>query len=168
MLTSVFSSLSVYFLLVWLQWKNCLCITKNNRVFGKSCGYSNLSNKNAVFLCVCLCWIFEEKTSSIINMSSESKSFAPGKVLTAADFPPSSETFRIFPNSEDDEIVISGISGRFPKCDNVEQLAHNLYNKVCFRHFFAIYQWMRAFEGVSFLRLRISIKRDHFCLRFQQ
>lgn len=30
----------------------------------------------------------------------------------------------------DDDIVISGISGRFPKSNNMREFAHNLYNKV--------------------------------------
>ena len=30
----------------------------------------------------------------------------------------------------EDEIVISGISGRFPNSDNMHDFAHNLYNKV--------------------------------------
>lgn len=29
-----------------------------------------------------------------------------------------------------DEIVISGISGKFPKSKNMAEYAHNLYNKV--------------------------------------
>lgn len=29
-----------------------------------------------------------------------------------------------------DDIVISGISGKFPNSKNVEEFAHNLYNKV--------------------------------------
>lgn len=62
--------------------------------------------------------------------SSEQQSSGKPHVLTAQDFPPCNETFRIFPNTPDDEIVISGISGRFPKCDSVEELSHNLYNKV--------------------------------------
>lgn len=37
---------------------------------------------------------------------------------------------RIRAESADDEIVISGISGKFPKAKNVAQLSHNLYNKV--------------------------------------
>lgn len=32
--------------------------------------------------------------------------------------------------SADDEIVISGISGKFPNAQNVEEFAKNLYNKV--------------------------------------
>jgi fatty acid synthase, animal type len=32
--------------------------------------------------------------------------------------------------SPDDEIVISGVSGRFPRSDNMDELAFNLYNKV--------------------------------------
>lgn len=31
-----------------------------------------------------------------------------------------------------DEIVISGISGKFPKSKNLTEFAHNLYNKVIF------------------------------------
>jgi acyl transferase domain-containing protein len=34
----------------------------------------------------------------------------------------------------DDEIVISGMAGRFPNAANTAELAHNLYNKVsCIR-----------------------------------
>lgn len=62
--------------------------------------------------------------------ATEQQSSGVPHVLTAKDFPPSNETYRVFPNTADDEIVISGISGRFPKCDSVEELAHNLYNKV--------------------------------------
>lgn len=32
--------------------------------------------------------------------------------------------------NEDSEIVISGISGRFPKSDNMSEFAFNLYNKI--------------------------------------
>lgn len=32
--------------------------------------------------------------------------------------------------SADDEICISGIAGKFPRCDNVQQFADNLYQKV--------------------------------------
>lgn len=32
--------------------------------------------------------------------------------------------------SEDDEIVMSGLSGRYPNSANVAEFAHNLYNKV--------------------------------------
>lgn len=42
----------------------------------------------------------------------------------------SSEPFRVFPKSPDDEIVISGMSGRFPKSDNMQQFRDHLYNKV--------------------------------------
>lgn len=34
----------------------------------------------------------------------------------------------------DDEIVISGISGKFPNSRNVEEFAENLYNKVSFNN----------------------------------
>lgn len=32
--------------------------------------------------------------------------------------------------SADDEICISGMAGKFPRCDNVQQFADNLYQKV--------------------------------------
>lgn len=41
-----------------------------------------------------------------------------------------SEPFRVFPKSPDDEIVISGMSGRFPKSDNIQEFRDHLYNKV--------------------------------------
>lgn len=37
---------------------------------------------------------------------------------------------RIEPTTQGDEIVISGISGKFPSAKNVAQFAMNLYNKV--------------------------------------
>lgn len=37
---------------------------------------------------------------------------------------------RIFANSNDDDIVISGMAGRFPNCHNVAEFEYNLYNKV--------------------------------------
>lgn len=37
---------------------------------------------------------------------------------------------RIFAESKDDEIYISGIAGRFPNARNVRELEHKLYNKV--------------------------------------
>lgn len=43
---------------------------------------------------------------------------------------PNNESFRIFAPCPEEEIVISGMAGRFPSCDNVEELRHNLYNKV--------------------------------------
>lgn len=39
-------------------------------------------------------------------------------------------TRRVICEDPDDEIVISGISGRFPNSANVAEFAHNLYNKV--------------------------------------
>jgi fatty acid synthase len=38
--------------------------------------------------------------------------------------------FRAAPVDPDDEVVISGISGRFPSSANVAEFAHNLYNKI--------------------------------------
>jgi fatty acid synthase, animal type len=37
---------------------------------------------------------------------------------------------RVYPLTPEDEIVISGISGRFPSSDNMHDFAHNLYNKI--------------------------------------
>lgn len=54
-------------------------------------------------------------------------------VLTEKNYKPSSDKTRIFPSTPDDEIVISGIAGRYPSCDNVGELRENLFNKVsCF------------------------------------
>lgn len=38
-----------------------------------------------------------------------------------------------------DEIVISGISGKFPNSDNVEELAYHLYNKVLYFYIILLY-----------------------------
>lgn len=53
-------------------------------------------------------------------------------VFTERIYKPSKESFRIFPSSPEDEIVISGLAGRYPNSDNAEEMSHNLYNKVCF------------------------------------
>lgn len=37
---------------------------------------------------------------------------------------------RTLPATADDEIVISGIAGKFPSCNDVQQFADNLYHKV--------------------------------------
>lgn len=37
---------------------------------------------------------------------------------------------RIRAGSADDEIVISGISGKFPRAKNMNELSYNLFNKV--------------------------------------
>lgn len=37
---------------------------------------------------------------------------------------------RIFAKSPDDEICITGISGKFPSSDNIAEFEYNLYNKV--------------------------------------
>lgn len=48
--------------------------------------------------------------------------------------PPSVPEPRLFsrthPATPDDEIVISGVAGKYPKSRNVEEFAYNLYNKV--------------------------------------
>lgn len=38
---------------------------------------------------------------------------------------------RVNAPSPDDEIVISGIAGKFPNSKNLVEFSHNLYNKVC-------------------------------------
>ena len=35
-----------------------------------------------------------------------------------------------FPDYKKEDIVVSGMSGRFPESDNVDEFAHNLFNKV--------------------------------------
>jgi hypothetical protein len=40
------------------------------------------------------------------------------------------QSYRAFAASPDEEIVISGIAGRFPKSANVAEFSDNLYNKV--------------------------------------
>lgn len=37
---------------------------------------------------------------------------------------------RTHPATPEDDIVISGVAGRYPNSRNVEEFAHNLYNKV--------------------------------------
>lgn len=47
----------------------------------------------------------------------------------------SQPSFRVFPSSPDEEVVISGMAGRYPNCDNVEDYRRHLFNKVSFRTF---------------------------------
>lgn len=51
-------------------------------------------------------------------------------ILTEKNYKPSSDKTRVFPSTPDDEIVVSGIAGRYPSCDNVGDLRENLFNKV--------------------------------------
>lgn len=37
---------------------------------------------------------------------------------------------RIHPTTPDEEIVISGMAGRFPNSHDIDEYKHNLYNKV--------------------------------------
>lgn len=39
---------------------------------------------------------------------------------------------RVHPISDEDEIVVTGVSGRFPNASNVAEFSDNLYNKVIF------------------------------------
>ena len=56
------------------------------------------------------------------------------KITTKMDLNPSSVNKRLcvraYPLTCDDEIVISGISGRFPNSNNIQEFSDNLYNKV--------------------------------------
>lgn len=67
--------------------------------------------------------------SSKMSSSDMPKS---GRVLTDKNFVPSVESYRVFPSSPDEEIVISGVAGRYPSCDNAEEFRHHLFNKVGF------------------------------------
>jgi len=37
---------------------------------------------------------------------------------------------RPFPDTDGDDIVISGMSGKFPNCRNISEYKYKLYNKV--------------------------------------
>lgn len=39
---------------------------------------------------------------------------------------------RVQPLTQDDQVVISGVSGRFPNADNMAEFTHKLYNKIDF------------------------------------
>lgn len=67
--------------------------------------------------------------SSKMSSSDTQKS---GRVLTGKNFKPKTDSYRAFPSSPDEEIVISGMAGRYPSCDNVSEYRHYLFNKVGF------------------------------------
>lgn len=52
------------------------------------------------------------------------------KNATESAMAPSVKLSRTHPETEGDEIVISGMSGKFPNSDNINQYEYNLYNKV--------------------------------------
>lgn len=52
------------------------------------------------------------------------------RVITEKNYVPANETYRVFPSSPEEEIVISGVAGRYPSCDNVQEFSHHLFNKV--------------------------------------
>lgn len=55
------------------------------------------------------------------------------KIITEKNYAPNSnESIRIFPSCPEEEIVITGMAGRYPSCDNVEEFRHHLFNKVRF------------------------------------
>lgn len=51
-------------------------------------------------------------------------------VSAEGTYKPPSDKGRIFPSTPDDEVVISGVAGRYPSCDHVGDLRENLFNKV--------------------------------------
>lgn len=54
-------------------------------------------------------------------------------ILTPENYPKiTAKNIRCFAPSPDEEIVISGISGRYPNSDNVDEFSYHLYNKVEF------------------------------------
>lgn len=57
------------------------------------------------------------------HLSAEDFSKGPKPKMT-------SNHARIFAPCPDEEIVVTGVSGRFPNSLNVEELSHHLYNKV--------------------------------------
>lgn len=59
-----------------------------------------------------------------------------------------------------DEIVISGISGKFPNSENVEEFAENLYNKVSFSNFISFC----ARERVRDQLISSSVEFQIFCM----
>lgn len=76
-------------------------------------------------------WILQQKDIIYIykiNYPYKLKS-AP-KNSTESAMAPSVKLSRTHPETEGDEIVISGMSGKFPNSDNINQYEYNLYNKV--------------------------------------
>lgn len=65
-----------------------------------------------------------------IKPCSEHNGACDAQHLTPKTYRRTNVSARIFPETPDDEVVISGVSGRFPSTDNVEEFAYNLYNKV--------------------------------------
>lgn len=45
---------------------------------------------------------------------------------------------RVFAENDDSEVVISGMSGRFPNSRNIADLDYHLYNKVPFSNLFEL------------------------------
>lgn len=82
-------------------------------------------------------------------MSSKISSFdlKNSETLTEKNYVPnSSESFRIFPSCPEKEIVISGIAGRYPNCDNVDEFRHHLFNKVRVYKSYCVCATVRLYE----------------------
>lgn len=63
---------------------------------------------------------------------------------------PGNKPWRAHAPSADEELVVSGMSGRFPECDNIDELSYNLHNKVCER-IEAVRYWIPSYadNGIS-------------------
>lgn len=64
-----------------------------------------------------------------VNRSERRSTMAP--TPTSRPSPPEPRLYsRAYPATLDDEVVISGMAGKFPRCENVQAFKDNLYNKV--------------------------------------
>ncbi|CAO1403431.1 unnamed protein product [Diamesa serratosioi] len=75
------------------------------------------------------------KLTALINDLHPNKNVLMDKhIIKNMDYKPDKEypqfSTRAYPATPEDEIVISGISGRFPNSNNVRDFSHNLYNKI--------------------------------------
>lgn len=72
-------------------------------------------------------WIFDNSTK--LNQAQSVFVMAPVPKSTPS-LPEPRLLTRALPVNADDEIVISGMSGKFPSCNNVQEFKDNLYQKV--------------------------------------
>ncbi|XP_075147103.1 fatty acid synthase 3 [Haematobia irritans] len=52
------------------------------------------------------------------------------EIISSPKIENKAKLLRIFPESADDDIVISGMAGKFPNCHNIAEYEQNLYNKI--------------------------------------
>lgn len=81
---------------------------------------------------ICAIFILKKELEAKLNIRFLCKmsSNTSENVSTEKNYKPASDPQRIFAKSPEDEIVISGMAGRYPSCDNVGELRENLFNKV--------------------------------------